>query len=117
MSSLASLKVRYAKLIEEQGNLPKHKRRYPEEFRRDLAAYINEGGSRKELAAWMQLRPDSVSALAMRVSIRKGRADQPSNPDHVSGFVRVSESHSGDGSDLITITYPSGLTLKIPLKA
>lgn len=117
MSSLTSLKIRYAKLVEEQGKLPNHRRRYPEEFRRDLAAYISDGGRRKELAEWLQVRPDSVSALATRTSIPKSTTVQPSNPAQVSGFVRVSEGHSSDGSDLITITYPSGLTVKIPLKS
>lgn len=108
MKNLQQLQSRYADVFKKNSKLPKNLRRYTQAFKVDVARYLAEGGNREELAKVLDISPKSIANWTNRPEPTSEIAKE------VPAFLKIQNTFKSDGE--ISITYPSGLILKLPMK-
>lgn len=107
MITLKKLQSQY--LSEVQANLAvtKNRKRYSAAFKADMGQYVSHGGDKARLAKWLGIGIGTLSH-----HLRKTDAAPHSVKEPV--FIRVPEPLQE--SNELVITYPSGVTVRLPLK-
>ena len=108
MSTLQELQLRYTDLINKNAKLAKNRRRYSKDLITDVLQYLEQGGDKAALAQWLNISHKSL------INLIRHKASPPEVPSQASMFLKVQSKAINDSE--ITITYPSGLVLRLPMK-
>ncbi len=108
MNALQELQSRYAELIKLNSKLPKNKRRYSDAFNKDVSRYLQQNGDKEGLAQWLCIDRKSLNNWTRQIPLHSESLDK------ASVFLKLQSMTTSDSE--ITITYPNGVVLKLPMK-